>query len=82
MPRDEPAPRYDAIVIGAGLSGMYQLHSLRQLGLSARAAPWLLLSRGLNRETVDAQGRTVSHVTDETTNRGFWRHYRAVMTQA
>ena len=27
---------YDAIVIGAGLSGMYMLYSLRQLGLTAR----------------------------------------------
>jgi hypothetical protein len=53
-----------------------------QLGLQARAAEWLLLSRGLHREVVDAEGRTVSHVTDETTNRGFWRHYRTVMTDA
>jgi nitrite reductase/ring-hydroxylating ferredoxin subunit len=52
-----------------------------QLGLHARTAPWLLLGRGLNRETVDAEGRTVSHVTDETTNRGFWRHFRTVMTE-
>ena len=29
-------------------------------------------------EFVDA-GRTVSHVTAETTNRGLWRHYRSVM---
>src|SRR3989475_1149284 len=27
---------YDAIVIGAGISGMYQLHRLRELGLSVR----------------------------------------------
>ena len=53
-----------------------------QLGLEARSVEWLLLARGLNREVVDAEGRTVSHVTDETTNRGFWRHYRAVMTDA
>ena len=26
-------PSYDAIVIGAGISGMYQLHRLRGLGL-------------------------------------------------
>ncbi|HXJ83830.1 MAG TPA: NAD(P)/FAD-dependent oxidoreductase [Candidatus Methylomirabilis sp.] len=31
-----PPPRYDVLVIGAGLSGMFQLHRLRQLGLSAR----------------------------------------------
>jgi phenylpropionate dioxygenase-like ring-hydroxylating dioxygenase large terminal subunit len=52
-----------------------------QQGLHARTAPWLLLGRGLNRETVDGLGRTVSHVTDETTNRGFWRHFRTVMTE-
>ena len=51
-----------------------------QRGLQARTPEWLLLSRGLNREHLDADGRTVSHVTDETTNRGLWRHYRAVMT--
>jgi cyclohexanone monooxygenase len=28
--------RFDAIVIGAGISGMYQLHRLRGLGLRAR----------------------------------------------
>jgi nitrite reductase/ring-hydroxylating ferredoxin subunit len=53
-----------------------------QLGLRARTAPWLQLSRGLHRERVDAGNRAVSHVTDETTNRGFWRHYRAVMADA
>ena len=30
------AERYDVIVIGAGISGMYQLHRLRGLGLSVR----------------------------------------------
>jgi hypothetical protein len=53
-----------------------------QAGLHARTVEWLLLGRGLSREGVDAEGRVVSHVTDETTNRGFWRHYRAVMTGA
>jgi nitrite reductase/ring-hydroxylating ferredoxin subunit len=56
--------------------------SRNQLGLHARTVGWLELGRGLNREHVDAQGRTVSHVTDETTNRALWRHYRTVMTEA
>jgi cation diffusion facilitator CzcD-associated flavoprotein CzcO len=34
--RPAGAPRYDVLVIGAGLSGMYQLHRVRQLGLAAR----------------------------------------------
>jgi hypothetical protein len=53
-----------------------------QQGLRARTPEWLLLSRGLHREYVDGDGRAVSHVTDETTNRALWRHYRAVMTEA
>ena len=27
--------RYDAVVIGAGFAGLYMLHRLRQLGMSA-----------------------------------------------
>jgi hypothetical protein len=42
---------------------------------------WIDLSRGIERETVDTpSGRRVGHVTDETTNRGFWRRYRELMT--
>ena len=51
-----------------------------QVGLHTRTQPWLELSRGLGREYVDAAGRRVSHVTDETTNRAFWQHYRRLMT--
>ncbi len=31
------APEFDAIVIGAGVSGLYQLYRLRELGLRVRA---------------------------------------------
>ena len=31
-----PAPAFDAIVIGAGVSGLYQLYRLRELGLNVR----------------------------------------------
>ena len=30
------SPQYDAIIIGAGIAGMYQLYRLRQLGMSVR----------------------------------------------
>jgi hypothetical protein len=53
-----------------------------QLGLQARTVEWLRLDRGLHREHIDDERRIVSHVTDETTNRGLWRHYRTVMTEA
>src|ERR1700753_2346927 len=32
----EPAQRFDALVIGAGFSGLYMLHRLRELGLRVR----------------------------------------------
>ncbi len=35
-PAGEPAGHYDAVVVGAGFAGLYMLHRLRQLGLSAR----------------------------------------------
>ena len=33
---DEEVEQFDAIIIGAGVAGLYQLYSLRQLGLSVR----------------------------------------------
>ena len=53
--------------------------SRNQLGLRARSAEWIELSRGRQRERQDGEGRSVSHVTDETTNRALWKHYLAVM---
>jgi cation diffusion facilitator CzcD-associated flavoprotein CzcO len=35
-PRTETGLDYDAVVIGAGVSGLYQLHKLRELGLKVR----------------------------------------------
>jgi cation diffusion facilitator CzcD-associated flavoprotein CzcO len=35
-PRTDPSPDFDAIIIGAGVSGLYQLYKLRELGLKAR----------------------------------------------
>jgi cation diffusion facilitator CzcD-associated flavoprotein CzcO len=32
----EPGLDYDALIIGAGLSGIYSLYSMRQIGLKAR----------------------------------------------
>ena len=32
----ETAVRYDAIIVGAGFAGLYQLHRLRALGMSVR----------------------------------------------
>ncbi|MBW4091500.1 MAG: Rieske 2Fe-2S domain-containing protein [Proteobacteria bacterium] len=42
---------------------------------------WLDLTRGAQREQQREDGVVVSHYTDETPNRGFWRHYLDVMEQ-
>ncbi len=55
--------------------------SRNQVGLRTRNSEWLEISRGLNREYVDVEGRRTAHVTDETTNRAFWKHYRRVMQE-
>jgi cation diffusion facilitator CzcD-associated flavoprotein CzcO len=34
--KTESAPDFDAVIIGTGVSGLYQLNKLRQLGLSVR----------------------------------------------
>ncbi len=41
---------------------------------------WLDVSRGARREQPGPQGERAALVSDETTNRGFWRQYRRVMS--
>jgi hypothetical protein len=38
------------------------------------------VSRGVHREEVDERGLTVGGATDETAMRGFWKHYRELMS--
>jgi phenylpropionate dioxygenase-like ring-hydroxylating dioxygenase large terminal subunit len=52
----------------------------QQIALGERA-DWMDLSRGLNREHTGDDGVVVGHVTDESTNRAFWKHYKEVMTK-
>jgi phenylpropionate dioxygenase-like ring-hydroxylating dioxygenase large terminal subunit len=49
---------------------------------SSSGRGWIDLSRGLDREQIGEDGRIRARVSDETTNRGFWRQYRTVMTNA
>jgi phenylpropionate dioxygenase-like ring-hydroxylating dioxygenase large terminal subunit len=49
---------------------------------AASGRAWIDLSRGLEREELGEDGRARARVSDETTNRGFWRQYRTVMTNA
>ncbi len=49
-----------------------------QAGLAAQQPEWMDLSRGLHREYQD-DGLTVSHMSDETVNRAFYRRYKTAM---
>lgn len=52
----------------------------QQLALQGRSE-WLDISRGMSRE-VEHDGVITSHISDETSNRGFWQHYLTVMEAA
>lgn len=54
--------------------------SERQQVASDGLGGWMDLSRGMNREQ-RREDSIWGHITDETTNRGFWSHYLKVMRQ-
>jgi len=58
----------------------FEAYERNQIGFQAQVNEWLVLRRGLHRETRE-NGNVAGHETDETTQRGIWRHYRDVMTR-
>jgi fatty-acyl-CoA synthase len=67
---------------GALIADDSEMYERNQRGLEARSPEWLVLRRGMHREEVQDDGSIVSHHTDETTQRGIWRHYKKLMTEA
>ena len=57
----------------------FETYERNQEGFRARTNEWLVLRRGLHREQREGAGTIAGHETDETTQRGIWRHYREVM---
>lgn len=57
-----------------------EIGELNQLGVSNLEPEWLLLNRGLASEEIRPDGVRVGGLMDETSQRGFWRHYREVMS--
>src|SRR5690606_2306263 len=51
-----------------------------QLGMVAREPEWVDMGRGLNRE-IEIDGALRGHFTDETSQRGFWKEYRRIMSK-
>ena len=51
-------------------------------GLKVKAAEWLELSRGIERERLEADGTLVAEITDEVPQRAFYRGWKRVMCPA
>ena len=60
----------DDIIVAEGL----------QIAAESLAPGWLDLSRGENRERLDEDGMKIGDMSDETPNRGFWQHYKELMS--
>jgi phenylpropionate dioxygenase-like ring-hydroxylating dioxygenase large terminal subunit len=66
---------------GKGAVDDLEMFERNQVGLSARVDPWLLLSRGVQRERRDVDGTLIAQMTDEVTQRGIWRQWKKMMLQ-
>ncbi|MBI3798938.1 MAG: Rieske 2Fe-2S domain-containing protein [Deltaproteobacteria bacterium] len=66
---------------GKGAVDDLEMFERNQAGLSARVDPWLLLSRGMQRERRDVDGTLIAQMTDEVTQRGIWRQWKKMMVQ-
>jgi hypothetical protein len=58
-----------------------EMYERNQAGVAERRPEWLDIRRGVGREDVDERGLTVGAATDETAMRGFWAHYKHLMTE-
>ncbi|MFG1462945.1 aromatic ring-hydroxylating dioxygenase subunit alpha [Xanthobacter sp. DSM 24535] len=59
-----------------------EMYERNHRGAKIRDPEWLTLTRGLHRERLDENGFRIAHATDETPQRGIWRHYLKLMMEA
>ena len=58
-----------------------EIGELTQMGVANLEPEWIILSRGMEKEEVLPNGEKLAGLMDETSQRGFWRHYREVMSE-
>lgn len=58
-----------------------EMYERNHRGAMIRDPEWLTLTRGLHRERRDENGFRIAHATDETPQRGIWRHYLKLMQE-
>jgi hypothetical protein len=66
---------------GAGSPDDSEFFERAQRGLQAVVDPWVDISRGLNRQTVDADGSIAGLLSDEVPQRGQYREWLRLMTK-
>jgi benzoate/toluate 1,2-dioxygenase subunit alpha len=64
---------------GGGAPDDVEMFNRCTAGLRVKGAEWLELSRGVEREQTDADGIITGNITDETTQRAFYRRWKALM---
>jgi fatty-acyl-CoA synthase len=57
-----------------------EMYERNQAGVAQLRPEWVDIRRGVHRETLDDRGLTVGGATDEVGMRGFWAHYKHLMT--
>jgi anthranilate 1,2-dioxygenase (deaminating, decarboxylating) large subunit len=70
--------------IGSGPAGFVQPDDIEMFervgqGLASEQVEWVQMSRGRERETVEGEAHRVSHISDETPQRGQYRRWRELM---
>ena len=67
--------------VGGGIHDDVEMFNRVHEGLRCNQDPWLVFRRGLHREQTDNDGTIFAQGTDETAQRGMWRHWKSVMQQ-
>jgi len=67
--------------VGGGIHDDVEMFNRVHEGLRCNQDPWLVFRRGLHREQTDNDGSIFAQGTDETAQRGMWRHWKSVMQQ-
>jgi fatty-acyl-CoA synthase len=57
-----------------------EMYERNQVGVAELRPEWLDVRRGLVREREDEHGFKIGAPNDETGMRGFWQHYKQLMT--
>lgn len=65
---------------GGGATDDFEVFARQSKGIRATVDPWIRLSRGLERQRIDADGYLSSQVTDELGNRAILAHWRRLMS--